>query len=48
MKTELDKKIEKETTFLFNGIQFRFRLDDYTRECGYLWQDSTLLLILKL
>lgn len=36
MKTELDKKIEKETTFLFNGIQFEFRLDDYTREFGYL------------
>ncbi len=36
MKTELDKKIEKETTFLFNGIQFGFRLDDYTREFGYL------------
>lgn len=36
VKTEADRKIENETTFLFNGIQFRFRLDNYTREFGYL------------
>lgn len=36
MKSELDRKIENETRFLFNGIQFGFRLDNCTREFGYL------------
>lgn len=36
MKSGLDRKIENETRFLFNGIQFGFRLDNYTREFGYL------------
>lgn len=30
------RQIEKEAIFLFNGIQFSFQLDDYTREFGHL------------
>lgn len=36
MKKAAKNKIENETRFLFNGIQFGFHLDDYTREFEYL------------
>lgn len=31
-----DDVIRKETTFAYDGINYKFYLDDYTREFGYL------------